>query len=199
MRKGQEAGSASLTPKQYVRKFGPPKDVFVKDGYPCFFAPRHPLAQASGLVRLRRHEKSVERNSWLRPDEKLYHLGGRGSSPRDETTAAYFQVGRPLDLEEVQCGHEACGKRFRPSSHREYLCSPGCAQLVRRRFDVSRKALHRAVWSMPTVDVARTFGVSDTAIGKRCRRLGIEKPPRGYWARVEAGKLENVVPPLKEE
>jgi len=34
---------------------------------------------------------------------------------------------------------------------------------------------------MPTTEVAKRLGVSDVAIGKKCKQLGIEKPPRGYW------------------
>ena len=45
------------------------------------------------------------------------------------------------------------------------------------------------VWSMPTVKVATLFNVSDKAIEKRCKLLGIEKPPRGYWRKKQAGKL----------
>ena len=48
---------------------------------------------------------------------------------------------------------------------------------------------------MSTVRVAKLLGVSDVAIAKRCKLLGIEKPPRGYWAKVQYNKLlvENVM------
>ena len=39
---------------------------------------------------------------------------------------------------------------------------------------------------MPTSQVAKIFNVSDKAIEKRCKKFGIEKPPRGYWAKKEA-------------
>lgn len=29
--------------------------------------------------------------------------------------------------------------------------------------------------------LAKKFGVSDAAIAKQCKKLGIKKPPRGYW------------------
>jgi len=53
---------------------------------------------------------------------------------------------------------------------------------------LGRADLERLVWSKPTVEIAREFGVSDSAVGKRCRDLGVRKPPRGFWARVEAGR-----------
>ncbi len=37
--------------------------------------------------------------------------------------------------------------------------------------------------------LAEQFGVSDVAISKWCKRYGIAKPPRGYWAKKAAGKL----------
>ena len=37
---------------------------------------------------------------------------------------------------------------------------------------------------MPTTKVAEILGVSDSAIAKRCKLLGVEKPPRGYWAKI---------------
>lgn len=49
--------------------------------------------------------------------------------------------------------------------------------------------LTQLVWSKPVSQLAQEFGVSDVAIGKRCRSLGIPKPPKGFWAKVKAGKL----------
>ncbi|MEW6230475.1 MAG: hypothetical protein AB1700_20715, partial [Bacillota bacterium] len=54
---------------------------------------------------------------------------------------------------------------------------------------ISNEELERLVWSMPTRTPAREFGVSDVAIAKRCKSAGIPKPPRGFWAEVEAGKI----------
>ena len=36
---------------------------------------------------------------------------------------------------------------------------------------------------MPVTEVAKLFGVSDQAVEKRCKLLGVKKPPRGYWAK----------------
>lgn len=52
-----------------------------------------------------------------------------------------------------------------------------------RKFDVSAEELQRLVWAMPTTAAAAEFGVSDKAVEKRCKLLGVEKPPRGYWVR----------------
>lgn len=50
-----------------------------------------------------------------------------------------------------------------------------------------REELQRLVWNLPTVQVAALFGVSDVAIGKRCKTLGIPKPTTGFWRKVEVG------------
>lgn len=39
------------------------------------------------------------------------------------------------------------------------------------------------VWKHPSSVVGVMCGVSDVAIGKYCRKHGIRKPPRGYWAK----------------
>jgi len=50
----------------------------------------------------------------------------------------------------------------------------------------SRLQLYDLVWSSPITSVAKTFGVSDVALAKVCRKAGIPIPPRGYWARLKA-------------
>ena len=52
-----------------------------------------------------------------------------------------------------------------------------------RKFDPSKEELERLVWAIPTEKVGEKFGVSGSAIGRRCKLLGISKPPRGYWAK----------------
>lgn len=53
---------------------------------------------------------------------------------------------------------------------------------------VTREELYALVWEKPATDVAQDLGISDVALSKLCRRLQIPKPPRGYWARVKAGR-----------
>jgi hypothetical protein len=53
---------------------------------------------------------------------------------------------------------------------------------------LTREDLYELVWSKPTVELAKDFGVSDVGLAKRCRKLGIPIPGRGYWARVDAGQ-----------
>jgi hypothetical protein len=48
--------------------------------------------------------------------------------------------------------------------------------------------MHDLVWSKPMIKVAEEFKISDVALKKACDRHRIPTPPRGYWAKKEAGK-----------
>ena len=88
---------------------------------------------------------------------------------------------------EIICEH--CEKEFISAFHQARFCSQKCATLSVRKFEISKDELEELVWSMSTVKVARLLGVSDVAIAKRCKLLGVEKPPRGYWAKFQYDKL----------
>jgi hypothetical protein len=53
---------------------------------------------------------------------------------------------------------------------------------------ISREDLYELAWSKPLSELAKDFGISDVGLAKRCRKLGIPIPGRGYWARVDAGQ-----------
>jgi len=44
------------------------------------------------------------------------------------------------------------------------------------------------VWSEPLIVLATQFGLSDVGLKKLCKRRGVPTPPRGYWAKVNAGQ-----------
>ena len=60
-----------------------------------------------------------------------------------------------------------------------------------------RNVLYDEVWAEPMRDVAKRYGVSDVALAKTCRRLGVPVPGRGYWAKLKANKADRR-PPLAE-
>ena len=91
------------------------------------------------------------------------------------------------------CALASCGKEFDESpSHapRRRHCSDECRRIASRKFDVSVAAMKQMIWEMPTTHIAGQFGVSDKAIEKFCKKHLIEKPPRGYWARMYAGQRD---------
>jgi hypothetical protein len=48
---------------------------------------------------------------------------------------------------------------------------------------ITKEALAAKVTEMPITRLAALFGVSDVAVAKRCKKLGIDAPGRGYWAK----------------
>lgn len=55
-------------------------------------------------------------------------------------------------------------------------------------FRLTREQLYELVWSEPMHRLGKQIGISDVAIAKHCRRLGIPLPPRGYWNKLHARK-----------
>ena len=51
-----------------------------------------------------------------------------------------------------------------------------------------RETLYREVWEQPVSNVAQKYGVSDVMIHKACKTLNVPVPPRGYWAKIQAGQ-----------
>ena len=52
----------------------------------------------------------------------------------------------------------------------------------------TREKLYEDVWSRPVTQIAKEIGISDVALAKICRKLSVPAPPRGYWARLAAGR-----------
>jgi hypothetical protein len=61
----------------------------------------------------------------------------------------------------------------------------------------NREKLYEEVWTRPTCDVARDYGISDVALAKICKKLSVPKPGPGYWRRKECG-YKVARPPLPE-
>jgi hypothetical protein len=53
---------------------------------------------------------------------------------------------------------------------------------------ISRDELYALVWKTPMNRLGNQFGISGNGLAKICDRLEIPYPPRGYWAKKEAGK-----------
>lgn len=52
----------------------------------------------------------------------------------------------------------------------------------------TRRELYDLVWSKPILKLAEEFGLSDRGLAKTCNRHRVPCPPRGYWAKLTAGK-----------
>ncbi len=70
---------------------------------------------------------------------------------------------------------------------------------------LTREELYSLVWAKPMTEVGEYFQISDRAMAKICARKQVPVPPRGYWAKKNAGKTvqesplpDFVVKPSKE-
>ncbi|NKJ90568.1 hypothetical protein GFM14_02920 [Rhizobium leguminosarum bv. viciae] len=53
---------------------------------------------------------------------------------------------------------------------------------------LTREELHELVWSTPMQQLAQLYGISDRGLAKTCERHLVPVPPRGFWAKLEAGQ-----------
>ena len=59
---------------------------------------------------------------------------------------------------------------------------------------MKRIELYELVWSKPMTKLGADLGISDVGLAKACRRHAIPVPPRGHWAKLQAGKTSVQVP-----
>jgi len=58
----------------------------------------------------------------------------------------------------------------------------------------TRKELYDQVWSTPMIKLAKQYGLSDRGLAKICKKYNIPCPPRGYWAKFQAGQKVKKIP-----
>lgn len=88
------------------------------------------------------------------------------------------------------CGGPYNTKKYRDGSLRSNYCKPSC-RLKGKHRPRQRKGswpepdeLRNLIWSEPADIVAKSIGVSGSALKRMCSRLGINTPPRGYWSKI---------------
>lgn len=58
----------------------------------------------------------------------------------------------------------------------------------------TRNDLYDLVWSQPAIKIVEKYDISDSWLTKICHKMDIPKPPRGYWAKIQAGAKEHKRP-----
>lgn len=156
--------------------------------YQYFLDVEHPLASKGGKVWYHRHVASTILGRWLYSSEHVHHKDGNKSNNLKENLAIltheeHARLHQPTLPEKRQiCRQCKSSFAYRASKKREY-CSEKCSHLGSRKFNVTKNKLKELIWSKPTTHIAKMFSVSDKAIEKRCKKLGVKKPPRGYWTK----------------
>jgi hypothetical protein len=129
------------------------------------------------------------------------HLVGQILNHRDTKTTAGYAYFQTQQRERALTAHGEAVLKFAPVAPAtppawvyqapvtRDLPVPQEHQVNRRAHYVTREDLYRLVWEAPVSEVAARFGISDVGLAKACRRAAIPIPPRGYWARAEAGHL----------
>jgi hypothetical protein len=175
------------------------KDIKISNtllaGYEVFFDNSHPLHNYNGSVYYHRHLASIKKGDWLTPDEHVHHIDGNKRNNTFENISILTKK-EHAEIEAKIRGWEVgviyycivCKKELNQGKTLKTGMCAKCYSYSTRMFNPTKEDLEKLVWSMPTTSVARLFGVSDNAVGKRCKELGIEKPKRGYWSKVKSKK-----------
>jgi hypothetical protein len=168
--------------------------------YYYIYLPHHEMATQSGKVYMHRYVMAKHLNRLLTPEEVVHHkdedrtnndINNLQLMDAVEHAKHHVQLVERIEVICTNCGcvFERTEKRIKRSPSGNMFCSRKCNSTYVRDFDVDAEVLQDLVWSMPTVKVAEMFSVSDVAVGKRCKVLGVTKPPRGYWRKVQTGTL----------
>lgn len=72
-----------------------------------------------------------------------------------------------------------------------------CNMMQQDHLRLTREELYDLVWARPMTQVAQDFQISDRAMAKVCAKKQVPVPPRGYWAKKNAGKDIPVIPLLE--
>lgn len=176
-----------------------------KNGYVVVEYPEHPKAfdTGTGIIGVYEHILVAERDvvdRELKPLEVVHHLDRNRSnnSPDNLLVLQSNMHGKlhswidkniviPKDgyAERTAVGCIRCVSCERPIRPEERFCSTECASSNRRKCpEISKDDLQRLVFEKPSTLIAKDFGVSDKAVEKLCKKLGVEKPGRGHWAKL---------------
>ena len=184
------------------------KEISMVNGYRMVYLPDHPEAVRSGAMKGYVYEHRLVAEQFMgRPlsdDEDVHHLDGNRANNLNRNLLV-LETGQHLKLHtwlkqntitpipgskvdrEQEVKYCKCGTQI--SNDAEY-CSAECTKSDKKVIPpITSEELDKLIWSKPTTKVAKDLNVSDTAVAKLCKKLGVQKPPRGFWQMLEADKI----------
>ena len=90
------------------------------------------------------------------------------------------QIADEQAAEAARLASEADNRLGRVGEKYQHEVTPNCIDWK----GVTPEQIGRLVYEYPTTSLAVMCGVSDVAIAKYCKKHGVQKPPRGYWAQL---------------
>ena len=179
---------------------------YLKNGYVVVEYPEHEKAfdTGTGLIGVYEHILVAEIILLGRPivkGEVVHHLDSNRSnnSPDNLLVLSNSMHGKlhqwmnnytiepsPKQQERINLGCVRCFTCEFPISGHLVYCSVKCGidRLAARKVErPDKETLEKLLWEKPTTTLAKEFGVSDKAVEKWSKKYGIEKPPRGHWAK----------------
>lgn len=54
----------------------------------------------------------------------------------------------------------------------------------------TKEELEKLVWNEPISSLAKRSGVTYEYVVRLCKMVGVERPPKGYWAKVKHGLIK---------
>lgn len=92
-------------------------------------------------------------------------------------TSNFYRKAAKKQLKLCKCGGIIKGK-----GGNCFSCAVKLKGLKTRKVErPSKELLQKLVWKMPTTKIAKSYDVSDVAVGKWCKQYKIDKPTRGFW------------------
>ncbi|MGL6228613.1 MAG: HNH endonuclease [Culicoidibacterales bacterium] len=167
-------------------------------GYFYVYDAKHPLGGKSGKVFVHRYIASLKIGRWVTSDESVHHIdeNRQNNAPENLEVMTHSEHARHHQAElgyvshEMQCSF--CGNTVRRGQSQidnnhsgKVFCDNDCRAALQKKFEVTKEELEKLVWELPATKLATMFGVSDKAIHKRCKKLGIIRPPRGYFLKAK--------------
>lgn len=98
----------------------------------------------------------------------------------------YFSY-TPKTQEKRTCGD--CGCYINPASIRCRSCNNSLEKKTKISWP-SKEFFEKVLWEKPTTHIAKELGVSDNAVGKHIKKLGLLKPTRGFWVKAKETGIE---------